>query len=324
MNSGILGLTVFLGVGLLPIAPICGADIFRTDRAIESGTHAANVLQTDDEIVIRSLQAKELSDKTFRLDQNGEINLPLVGVVQLAGSTVRQAEAIVRDKLKRYYFEPDVAINIIAFHDEPVSVIGAVGTPGVHQIKGQTALLEVLSSAGGIRSDAGPVVVITRQAAYGPIPHPNAHQSPSGESVAELDLKSLLESRNPSENILIEPHDVISAPPAQIVYVVGNVKRAGGFPLGGKPTLSVLQALALAEGLDQRAEPHRSRILRQEAGGELQIPIDIKKILAGKAEDIQLRPNDILFVPNSAMKTVSTRTIEAAIQIGTGILIFRP
>ena len=122
---------------------------------------------------------------------------------------------------------------------------------------------------------------------------------------------------------MIQPHDVISVPPAQLVYVVGNVKRAGGFALGGRPTLTVIQALALAEGLDPRAAPERARILRRGSGSDQQITVDMKKILAGKAEDVVLRPNDILFVPNSAMKTITTRSIEAAIQIGAGLAIFR-
>jgi polysaccharide export outer membrane protein len=292
-------------------------------RAVEE-VPASYVLQADDEITVHSLQAKEIADKTFRLDENGEVNLPLAGVVKLGGKTVRVAEKALATALKKYYFNPDVAIDVAAFHSEPVSVLGAVGTPGVHQLKGQTALLEVLSAAGGVRGDAGPTVILTRQKEYGPIPDQGARQNASGESVVEIDLKSLLDAHSSSENLVIAPHDVISVPPAQLVYVVGNVKRAGGFPLGGKPSLSVLQALALAEGLDPRAAPERTRILRRGPTTEQQIPLDVKKILAGKAEDVVLRPDDILFVPSNAMKAVSNRTIEAAIQIGTGLLIFRP
>jgi polysaccharide export outer membrane protein len=194
----------------------------------------------------------------------------------------------------------------------------------VHQLKGPTTLLEALSSAGGVRGDAGRVAILTRQKAWGAIPHPDAHQIASGDDVVEIDLKSLMESRKPADNILVKPHDVISVPPAEVVYVIGNVKKAGGFALGGKPSLSVLQALALAEGLDARAAATRARILRAGQPATEQIPVDVKKILEGKAEDLVLRPNDILFIPNNAMKSVTMRTIEAAIQIGTGIAIFHP
>jgi polysaccharide export outer membrane protein len=285
---------------------------------------ASSILRPNDEIAVHSLRAKEIADKTFRIDQNGEVNFPLAGVLKLTGMTARDAEKALASALKPYYFDPDVEINVTAVHTEPVSVLGAVGTPGVYPLKGKTALLEAISGAGGVRVDAGPTVVLTRQREYGLIPHRDARQLANGESVVEIDLKSLTEAKSSADNIAIEPHDVISIPPAQLVYVVGNVKRAGGFPLAGRPSLSVLQALALAEGLDPRAAPTKARILRRGAPLEQQIPVDVKKILAGKEEDLVLHPNDILFVPSSAMKTVTTRSIETAIQIGTGLAILRP
>jgi polysaccharide export outer membrane protein len=209
-------------------------------------------------------------------------------------------------------------------HSETLSVIGAVGAPGVHQVRGRMTLLEVLSASGGVRTDAGPVVKITRAKESGPIPHPSAHESATGASIADINLKSLMDERNPAENILVRPHDVISIPLAEVVYVVGNVKRAGGFPLGGKPNLSVLQALSLAEGLDARAAPKNARILRRSAtadGEATQTPVDLKAILEGKAEDVTLRPNDILFIPNSRAKSVGARTVEAMLQIATGFVI---
>ena len=96
----------------------------------------------------------------------------------------------------------------------------------------------------------------------------------------------------------------------------------GGFPLGGKPNLSVLQALSLAEGLDARASPKNARILRRSTNADdeaIQTPVDLKAILAGKAKDVTLRPNDILFIPNSAAKSAGVRTIEALLQVATGV-----
>jgi polysaccharide export outer membrane protein len=281
-------------------------------------------LRADDEVTMHSVQVKEVAGKSFRIDQNGEINSPLLGRVHLAGATVPQAESLLSSKLKTFYLEPDVALNVSGLHSDPLSIIGAVGAPGVHQVRGQMTLLEVLSSAGGVRTDAGPVVKITREKLYGPIPHPSAHESASGDSIADINLKSLMEARNPEENIQVRPRDVISIPLAEVVYVVGNVKRAGGFPLGGKPNLSVLQALSLAEGLDARAAPKNARILQRsstEGGESTQTPIDVKAILEGKAKDVTLHPNDILFIPSSTAKSVAARTIEAAIQIAAGVAI---
>jgi polysaccharide export outer membrane protein len=283
---------------------------------------ATYVLGPNDEVTVRSLQMKEVADKTFRLDQEGQVNFPMIGRIRLSNLTASQAEELLSSKFKTYYVEPDLQLSVSTFHTEPVSVIGAVGNPGIHEMKGRTTLLDALSLAGGVRGDAGPVVVLTRDAAHGPIRGPNAHTRFSGESVAEIDLKNLLEAHDAAENILVQPYDVISVPPAQLVYVVGNVKHAGGFTLSGKSSLSVLQAISLAEGLDPRAMPEKARILRRGTQSEQQIAVDLKKIMNGKGEDVTLQSNDILFVPSSTSKVITSRTIEAAIQIGTGLIIF--
>src|SRR3954452_5493484 len=172
----------------------------KTSASTVSEIPAQYILSPDDEFTLRSLQAKELADKVFRIDQSGEVNLPLLGRVVVAGNTVRQAEALLASKLKTYYLDPDVSLTISGLHSEPVSVLGAVGTPGIQQVKSKTTLLDVLSSAGGIRPDAGPVAKVTRLKANGSIPHATAHETASGDMVADIDLKSLLEAKNPSEN----------------------------------------------------------------------------------------------------------------------------
>jgi len=322
LHVGSLQKFLFLAILLIPAAMADDQQGAGKQVAVEvSGSY---FLQAGDEISVHSIQAKEISDKTYRLDRNGEINFPMAGVVKLAGYTVRDAEKLIADGLKKYYRDPDVEINVTAFHSEPISVLGAVGAPGIYQIKGEMTLLDALSGAGGVRGDAGPTVILTRQNQYGTISHRDARQTLNGQSVVEIDLKTLMDARNSTENISIQPHDVISVPAAQLVYVVGNVKHAGGFALGGRPTLSVLQAIALAEGLDPRAAPSKVQILRRGSTAEDRIPVDVKKILDGKAEDIVLHPNDILFVPSSTMKVITSRTIDAAIQIGTGLAIFHP
>jgi polysaccharide biosynthesis/export protein len=289
-------------------------------QAVDNGP--SDTLQTDDELTIHSLVVKELADKAFRIDSRGEVNFPLVGRLMLAGKTVSETEQLLISKLTKYYLEPDLEVSAASIHTEPVSVIGAVGMPGIRPMKGKMTLMDALSASGGVRPDAGAIVVVTREAAFGPIEYPGVRVTSSGESVAEVDIKRLLDGQDPHDNFLLKPHDVISIPPAELVYVQGNVKHPGGFPLGGKTGLSVVQALALAEGIDPRAAPQRAHILRHEGETKLLIPVNLKAILAGTAEDISLKPNDVLFVPNSNMKVITTRTIEAAISIATGFLIF--
>src|SRR5260370_15449747 len=130
---------------------------------------------------------------------------------------------------------------------------------------------------------------------------------------------------HPEENILIQPNDVISVPRAELIYVVGEVKKAGGFPLDGHESLSVLRAISLSEGLLPTASPAGVRIHRggQGVGERQEIAVDLKRILSGKAPDVSLQPDDILFVPSSASKKAGIRAIEAAIQLGTGVVIWR-
>jgi polysaccharide export outer membrane protein len=144
-------------------------------------------------------------------------------------------------------------------------------------------------------------------------------------SVAELNLKKIMEAKNPEENIQIFPHDVISVPKAEMVYVIGEVKRSGGFVLGEHQSISVLQVLSLAEGLNTTADARHARILRlnRDADKREEMAVDVKDVLNGKKADVALRGDDILFIPGSTGKKAALRGIEAAIQTGTGMAIWR-
>ncbi len=212
------------------------------------------------------------------------------------------------------------------FRSQPVSVLGSVRTPGVHQIRGRKTLFEVLSLAGGLNPDAGSSIKITRRKEAGPLPLPGTKDDASGEfQVAEVAVKSVMEARNPQENIEVLPNDVVSVPRADLVYVIGAVKKAGGFVLSEKEKISVLQALSMAEGLDKSAASKEARILRPVGDSEtrLEIPVNLKEIMTGKSGDVSLLANDILFVPVNGPKNAFTRGLEAAIQIGTGVAIYR-
>jgi polysaccharide export outer membrane protein len=109
-----------------------------------------------------------------------------------------------------------------------------------------------------------------------------------------------------------------------MVYVIGAVRKPGGFLLHERERMSVLQALSLAEGFGETPAPQNSRILRADAGtmGRREINVDLQKVLAGKAENVALQPNDILLVPTSTGKKVGLRAVEAVLQVATGIAIW--
>src|SRR5207253_1460693 len=160
----------------------------------------------DDEIMIRAMDAEEISDKPFTIDSSGLLNLPMLGRVQAAGLTVVQLESALMTRLKEFVWDAHVAVTVTQYLSKPVSVIG-------------------------------------------------------------------------------------------------EVKKAGGFPLNEREDLSVLQAVSLAEGLQPTAAPAGVQILRsRQAGGRKEIAVDLKRILSGKMPDVKLQPDDILFVPGSTGK----------------------
>jgi polysaccharide export outer membrane protein len=204
-------------------------------------------------------------------------------------------------------------------------VLGAVRSPGTYQLQGQKTVVEVISLAGGFREDAGNTVKITREREWGTIPLSSASVDPQHNfSVAEVRIKEILEAKNPEDNILMMPHDVVTVPRGELVYVVGDVKKAGGFILTERSNMSVLQALSLAEGSQPTADTCHSKILRFEPGQEQrkEIAVNLKKILGGTSNDVPLQSGDILFVPGSAAKKAGMRSLEAVVQVATGLAVW--
>jgi polysaccharide export outer membrane protein len=141
----------------------------------------------------------------------------------------------------------------------------------------------------------------------------------------EVSVNDIVEARNPAVNIEVLPYDEITVPKAKIVYVMGEVRRQGGFTLDTKNTISILQVLALAEGTTPNAKRTKAVVMREEPGASrrTEIPVDLTRVVNGKDPEMTLQPNDILFVPHSTAHVVTVRTIEAAVAVGTGILIWR-
>jgi len=292
-----------------------------------SQVRSTYLLGPEDELQISGPELEELTTKTVRVDGEGDIQVPLVGRVHVAGLTVQQAEQELNKRLSTYIRHPQAALDVKDLRSQPASVLGAVNSPGVHQVEGHKTLLEMISMAGGVRPDAGYSIRITRQVEWGCIPLPGAKLDASGRfSVAQVNLQEIMEAKTPEENIQILPHDVISVPKAELVYVTGDVKKSGGFVLGERQTMSVLQAVSLAEGMGPAPDPKHAKILRLAPGADqrTEIPVDLKSILQGKGGDVPMQGNDILFIPDSTGKKVALRFMEAAISTGTGLAIYRP
>jgi polysaccharide export outer membrane protein len=292
--------------------------------AATAETERAYRLGPNDYVLVRAVDIEEFPQEPIRIEESGEINLPLVGRIEAGGMTLKQLQGEVVLRLQKYLHDPQVTVAITEFRSQPVSIFGAVARPGVLQVRGPRTLWEVISDVGGLQNDAGDRIKIVRPIEQGAIPLPGAHVDPTGKySVAEIDARSIRTMENPGENITVMPNDVISVSQADVIYVMGDVHRAGGFVTNG--SISVLEALSLAGGYQPRAAPSKAVILRTqlETDERLQIPIDLKRLIEGKAEDLRLKPSDILFVPHSTMKDITLGALQAVTSIATSVVIWR-
>ena len=310
-----------------------------TDTATENATgnsdqpsaavpDADYILGPEDVIEIDVFDIPELKEKTVRVANDGQIALPLIGRVQAAGLTPDQLRNELADKWgENYLQDPQVTVFVKEFKAKPVSVIGAVEKPGLYRLTGRRSLIEMLSMAGGFgkknTSPAGTTVLITRKSGFKdlqPVPGMHVH----GPDQIEIDLNRLLYTRDEALNIEIKPLDIIAVSKAEVVYVTGAVKKPGGFVLEDRPTMTVLQAIAMAEGFTGTAAKRSARILRtNQDGSKTEVPINLGKIMKGKAQDTTLAANDILFVPESKQKLVGSRAADTAIATFSGWLIWR-
>ena len=286
----------------------------------------AYLLGPDDQISVNLNDVKEIEFKPVRIDAEGDIRLNYAGTIHASGLTTSQLAAEVAKRLTDVVNNPRVTVEINEYGSQPVSVLGAVNKPGIYQLRGKKNLLEVISMAEGLRSDSGNSIKITREQQWGPIPLASATSDAGGRfNTASVSVNTILNAKDPAANIVLRPHDVISVPRAEMVYVVGSVKKPGGFVLSEKESVSVLQAISMAEGMDNTASPQGTKILRSKdnTAQRYEIPVNVKDILASRTQDQQLQPNDILFIPNSVSKNAAIRSLEAGIQMATGIVIWR-
>jgi polysaccharide export outer membrane protein len=281
-------------------------------------------LGPEDQVAIKVMDLDKLQlegQQAPKVDVNGDLNLPVIGNVHVAGLTVTEAE----EKLTNILQNPSVSVAIVQYRSHPVSVLGAVRNPGVIQVTQQRRLLEVLSMAGGMAQEAGDKIKITRQEKFGMLPLAGVIEDPSCKCyVGSVDVRPLLNATDPKLNIEIMENDVVTVTAAELIFVMGAVKKPGGFSLGQRENISVLQALSLAEGMDRAASPKTARLLREDTPGKerREIAINLKPIMDGTAPDVPLRANDILYIPTSGVKLASLRSLEAAIQVGTGFAVF--
>lgn len=252
------------------------------------GSGAAGPIGPGDLLQMSVFDTPELQGK-LRVSNAGNIYVPLIGSLHVAGMKATEAQDLIRQKLIDGHFlkDPQVTVFIAEYATQGVSVLGEVRQPGIYPAFGSHHLSDYLSVAGGLTPLAGTMVSIT-----------HAGQSQPAQKVKIFAGAAPQAANNPE----ILPGDSIFVERTGVAYVVGEVIRPGGFPLDHDGHLTILQAVALAMGTTPTAAKSKATIIRTTPSGKEEISVNLKKVLAAKAPDVKLQDNDILFVPGSATK----------------------
>lgn len=317
MTSGMMGMRNWLMAACLTAAV----------AAAQPGKRSKEVtIEAHDTVVIQALNAEEVS-KPWRVASSGELNLPLIGRVKVAGLTIPECERLLTAKLKRYQHDPQVTAFVQDFRSHPVSVVGAVDKPGVYQLTRHTTLFDAVVMAGGPR-EAGPTVTLTRPESAGPILHPRARTKleKAGLSSMELtvELKTVMSGRGPDAELEVNAHDVVAVSiikQPKLVHLSGEVNKPGAVELVQSSTMSLVKLVALAGGLTRMASPGKTMIVHINDDGVQTSAafVDLKKVMNGKAKDLELMPGDVVIVPsNTFMSYMQTASMSA---IGTGMML---
>ena len=319
---------VILCVFLAAVPPLLA------ETASEPGVRGPYRVGPGDVLDIVVFEVEELSRPAV-VTPEGTISLPLIGELPVRGQTTLEIEAGLKQQYgTRYLRDPQISVSVKDFRSQPVSVVGAVKEPGVYQLQGERRLVEVLAMAGGFTEEVGETVSISRGGVSAG-DAVNVRADVLGAAAGRLDMtasrdetvvsvRELLTARAGGQaNPVIEPQDVIRVSKAGIVYVMGAVEKPGGFVIKDQERMTVLRAVSLASGFGRHSSPQKSRVIRQGSEGKSEIPVRIKDVIEGREPDLELEANDILYIPDSRAKNVLSRSVEAMIQVGTGVAIFR-
>lgn len=279
------------------------------DRSRSTGpaSRSAYLIGPDDLLRVDVFGAPDLSGER-RVSPQGEIAVPLVGPVEVAGLSPRELEGRLEEELSEEYMkDPHVTVQVTEMKSHGVSVVGAVEEPGLYQLSGSTTLLEVLARAQGLAENAASTVLVIRNGS-----------ASDGGSARRVAIDELLNGGDLTLNVPIRAGDVVKVPEAGLVYVTGQVEEPGGFPVRRGSDMTAVQALSLAGGLTDRADAGSAWIIRvDENDRRRDIPVNLGDVLEKDVPDPKLRAGDVLYVPKSATKTLFGGLWEAVLRIVT-------
>ena len=249
----------------------------------------------------------------YRVDENGDVTVPLIGRIHLAGLTAEDAAKLIeKGYVDAEILQPDEAhatVFISEYATQGIVVNGEVKSPGVYPALGIRTLNDVITAAGGVTQAAASKVVITHRS------------DPSNPTIVEYNPEAL---RPIIPNVQVFPGDTVMVPRAGLVYVIGNVNKSGAYVLDGRRVLTVEEVMGLAGGTGRGASLKRVQLVRTfEDGRKEAITIPLNLIYKGTAPDVTLKDGDIVYVPTGTGKFAAEQALTSALQIGTQIAIYR-
>lgn len=244
-----------------------------------------------------------------RVDEKGDISLPLVGSIHVAGKTIAEAQNDIQNRFRTAQIlkDPQVTLNVEQYVSSSITVLGEVQSPGRIQLLAPHSLLDVIGMAGGETNLAGDTIQVETPAENGNTFH--VYHYTRGREENEV------------RNVLVKPGDIVTVKRAGVVYVLGAVNRPGGYVMQEDGALNVAQAISLAMGTSMQARIGGIRVVRHDQNGNLkEIPVPYKDIVSGKDKPLQLEAEDIVYVPVSKLKSVFTAGSTIVAQAGAATI----
>lgn len=219
-------------------------------------------------------------DGRFRIHPRGEIEMPLLGPVAVSGLTVSETADRLQQGLEgRFYRNPRVEVEVVEHVAHRISVLGAVKNPGVYPVAGGDRILDAIERAGGLSGEvAGMAYVLPDEEAA---------------AVTRVSLRGLLEGGSRGENLRLGSGETIYVVPSAKVYVLGEVEAPGSYAFVEEMTL--LRVISAAGGFSDRAR--KGRVVVYSGPGRERDVIDVDDVLDQDADDLFLRPGDLVVVP---------------------------
>ena len=268
----------------------------------------------DDLLGVAVYDSPELT-RTVRVGNDGTIRLPMMREkIKATGMLPVDLENEIARILKEeeLLVDPVVTVSVVEYRSRPIKVVGSVKKPVNFQAVGPTNLLDAISRAEGFSDDAGPEILVSRQ-------QPGADGRPV-TLTQRIAIKSLMDATDSDLNLTLHGGEEIRVPEAGRIYVVGNVKKPGSFPVKDSTETSVFRIMALAEGLLPYSGK-QAYIYRREgaSGGKNEIPIDLERIMQRKSPDVTLLANDLLYVPDRTGRRQIFTALERTIPLGAAV-----